>query len=187
MEQSKKKSLICRLTDIFATVLSTIRHGGQDLLNVAQKPQRSINDEGLALIKEFEGLKLTAYCDIGGVWTIGYGCTHCISHGMSISVEEAERRLKIDLIRFENGISECVKVPLNDNQFSALVCFSYNVGLQAFKDSHIFRALNMNELSMINDDLLKWDHVNGTEIEGLKRRRQAEADLFSKPIHSQLG
>ncbi|NJO39831.1 MAG: lysozyme [Cyanobacteria bacterium CRU_2_1] len=138
-----------------------------------------ISAKGLRLLKSFEGLELEAYIDAVGVWTIGYGTTTGVTPGMRITEAQAEEFLKRDLMKFENAVSKLVKVSLNDDQFSALVTFVYNVGDGAFADSTLLRLLNRRDYQGAADQLLRWNKGNGgVELAGLTRRRKAERALF---------
>jgi len=138
-----------------------------------------INDKGLKLIKDFEGCKLSAYKDIVGVLTIGYGSTGShVTPGLKISQEEADELLIKDLRRFEDGVEKLVTCKLNDNQFSALVCFSFNVGLGSLKSSTMLKLLNANDFTAAAEQFLRWDKAQGKKIAGLTRRRAAERALF---------
>lgn len=145
-----------------------------------------INEQGLRLLKNFEGLRLRAYLDPVGVWTIGYGTTSGVRPGMTITVQQAEELLKRDLIRFENIVDRYVKVPLNSNQFSALVSFVYNVGAGAFSGSTLLRLLNQNNYRGAADQLLRWVNAGGRSLPGLVRRRRAERALFLGQDFSQF-
>jgi lysozyme len=148
-----------------------------------------LSQNGLDLIKEFEGLRLKAYPDIGGVPTIGYGTTGPdIKLGMEITKAEAEDLLRQDVAAFEGGVSDLVKVAINQNEFDALVSFSYNVGLGALKSSTLLRLLNNGaDRSVVAAEFVRWNKVDGKPIEGLTRRRKAEQALFlTKPKHPQL-
>lgn len=148
-----------------------------------------LSQKGLDLIKEFEGLRLKAYSDVGGVPTIGYGTTGPdIKLGMEITQTEAEDLLRSDVEVFEQGVSNLVKVAINQNEFDALVSFSYNVGLTALQSSTLLRLLNDNsDRSVVASQFLRWDKVGNKSVEGLLRRRKAEKDLFlTKPKHPQL-
>lgn len=136
------------------------------------------NDKGLNLIKDFEGCRLKAYLCPAGVWTIGYGHTQGVKPDMVITQLDAERFLRQDLKRFEDAISTLVKVSLTPNQFSALVSFVYNVGINAFKNSTLLRKLNQKDYKGAANELLRWDKVNGKPLLGLTKRRIAEKDLF---------
>jgi lysozyme len=137
-----------------------------------------INAKGLELLKSFEGCKLTAYRDQAGVLTIGYGCTRDVVPGMTITQEEAEERLQQDLLDFEEGVSKLLTIEVSNNQFSALVCFAYNLGLGALKKSHLLSFLNQGMIKKASTQFVKWDLVNGMPDKGILRRREAERDLF---------
>ncbi|MGC1307903.1 MAG: lysozyme [Phormidesmis sp.] len=146
--------------------------------SVATGPKRT-NTNGLLLIKSFEGLRLKAYRDAVGIWTIGYGTTRGVKPGMQISEAQAEQFLQQDLARFEQAISDVINVPVNDNQFSALSSFTYNVGPGAFRSSTLLRLLNEgHDLRSTADQLLRWDKAGGKPLAGLTRRRKAERSLF---------
>lgn len=138
-----------------------------------------ISKKGLDLIKQFEGLELKAYKDSVGVVTIGYGSTgpH-VSMGMVITQEQAESLLKQDVSRFEKGVSELVKVPLNQNQFDALVSFSFNLGLGNLKSSTLLRKLNFLDYVGAANEFPRWNKAGGVVLKGLTRRREAEKALF---------
>jgi lysozyme len=139
---------------------------------------KKINQKGLDLIKTFEGLKLSSYDDGVGVWTIGYGHTRNIRPGITISKEQAELYLQEDLERFEAAVFWHVKVPLTDNQFSALVAFVFNIGASAFAYSTLLKFLNKARYTEAAQQFLRWDKAQGKVLPGLTRRRQAEMRLF---------
>ena len=139
---------------------------------------RQINADGLRLLKSFEGLRLRAYQDSVGVWTIGYGTTSGVRPGQVITEAQAEAFLKRDLDRFEAAVEDLVTVPLNDDQFSALVSFVYNVGEGALASSTLLRLLNRRDYQGAADQLLRWNKAGGAELAGLTRRRRAERALF---------
>lgn len=145
---------------------------------------RRINEEGLQLLRQWEGLRLEAYQDVAGVWTIGYGSTAGVREGQVITTMEALRRLKIDLYGAEHSVETLVEVPLTDNQFSALVSFVYNVGREAFKRSTLLKKLNKGDYASVPLELAKWTKakVNGKlqYVDGLANRRAAEAGLWAK-------
>lgn len=134
--------------------------------------------KGIALIKEFEGLRLKAYQCPGGVWTIGYGHTAGAKPGMVITKAQAEEYLKVDLIAFErylNGLG----LALNQNQFDALVSFIYNVGTGNFSSSTLLRKVRENpQDNSIMDEFLRWVYSKGRVLPGLQRRRLAEMKLY---------
>jgi lysozyme len=145
---------------------------------------RRINAESKELLKRLEGLKLEAYQDSGGVWTIGYGTTRDVTPGLHITQGTAEHLLDMDLLRFERCVSEAVRVDLSDNQFGALVIFAYNVGEQAFKTSTLLRKLNDGLYEEVPAQLARWNkvRVNGKleRSQGLANRRAAEAGLWAR-------
>ena len=134
--------------------------------------------KGIALIKEFEGLRLKAYLCPGGVWTIGYGHTAGVKSGMVITKAQAEEYLKADLIAFErylNGLG----LALNQNQFDALVSFIYNVGTGNFSSSTLLRKIRVNpQDNSIMDEFLRWVYSKGRVLPGLQRRRLDEMKLY---------
>lgn len=151
--------------------------------NVAEpKGSKHINEEGFKLLTAFEGCELTAYDDGGGVWTIGYGHTGGdVYEGLTISQTEAEDLLSEDLEKFESYVEDAVEVELNDNQFSALVCFCFNVGpgTEGFGGSTLLRLLNEGDYQGAANQFPVWNKVNGEPWLGLTRRRSAEQALFS--------
>ena len=144
---------------------------------------RHINTEGLSLIKNYEGLRLWAYKPVPTEkwFTIGYGHTgKDVTPNMTITKQQAEDLLKKDLSRFEQGVESCVKVSITDNQFSALVSFAYNCGVDAFKNSTLLKKLNNKDYTSASNEFLKWNKANGKPLAGLTRRRNAERNLFLK-------
>lgn len=139
---------------------------------------RHINTAGLNLLKSFEGLQLTAYLDPVGVWTIGYGTTSGVYQGMNISQAQAEALLQTDLHRFETAVADEVTRPITENQFSALVSFTYNVGAGAFASSTLLKLLNQGDIQGAANQFLVWVYAGGIVLPGLARRRRAERLLF---------
>ena len=134
--------------------------------------------KGIALIKEFEGLRLKAYKCPGGVWTIGYGHTAGVKPGMVISEAQAEEYLKADLIAFEKYLNS-LGLAINQNQFDALISFIYNVGTGNFSRSTLLRKVRANpQDNSIMDEFLKWVYSKGRVLPGLQRRRLAEMKLY---------
>lgn len=141
------------------------------------------SDKGIALIKQFEGCKLTAYRDSVGVWTIGYGWTQPVDGkpiraGMTIKQETAERLLKTGLVSYESDVSRLVKVGLTQEQFDALVSFTYNLGARSLSTSTLLRKLNAGDYAGAADEFLRWNKAGGKVLNGLTRRREAERALF---------
>lgn len=141
------------------------------------------SEKGIALIKQFEGCKLTAYQDGVGVWTIGYGWTQPVDGkpiraGMTIKQETAERLLKTGLVSYESDVSRLVKVGLTQGQFDALVSFTYNLGARSLSTSTLLRKLNAGDYAGAADEFLRWNKAGGKVLNGLTRRREAERALF---------
>ncbi|MGU3577269.1 lysozyme [Brucellaceae bacterium C25G] len=144
---------------------------------------RRINAAGLSLIQQWEGLKLTAYKDVAGIWTIGYGHTSAagapqVKQGMQITKAEASRILRSDLAKFEKRVSDLVKVPLSDNQYAVIVSFDFNTG--ALHKSTLLKKLNKGDYNAVPAELAKWVNAGGKRVQGLVNRRAAEAGLWAK-------
>lgn len=145
--------------------------------------------EGIALIKEFEGLRLKAYPDPatgGDPWTIGYGTTSMagvgkVKKGMVISEVQAESMLIRSLEAFELGVQRALKVAPSQQQFDAMVSLAYNIGLTNFSRSSVVKYLNAGLVEKAAGAFLLWNKAAGKVMPGLTRRRQAERDLFLKP------
>jgi lysozyme len=140
-----------------------------------------ISDAGIALIKEFEGVRLEAYPDPAtgaDPWTIGVGHTGPDVHrGLVIDEARVDELLRADLDKFER----CVSVAVNDipqNQFDACVALAFNIGCRAFSSSTLARKLASGDASGAADEFLKWDMAAGHHMAGLTRRRRAERALF---------
>ena len=145
-----------------------------------------INNKGLNLIKEFEGLETKAYRDAADVLTIGFGHTKGVNEGDTITEQIATAMLDKELREYEGYIDDMVNVPLNPNQHAALVSFVYNTGPNAFSKSQLLKRLNEGKYDQVAKEMARWNkaRVDGelTELEGLTRRRQAEADLFDEDV-----
>jgi lysozyme len=144
-----------------------------------------VTEEGLALIREWEGFRGRAYRDAVGVWTIGFGHTSMagapeVSPGMEISKEQAEKILARNVEAFARGVAGAVTVTLSGNEFSALVSFAYNVGLGNFRGSSVLKALNAGDRAAVPRRLQLWVKAGGRTLPGLVKRRAAEAALFLK-------
>lgn len=141
------------------------------------------NERGINLIKAFEGCVLTAYQCPAKKWTIGYGHTgkvegKPITKGMRITEEKAAALLKEDLAIFERSVEGLVKVKLTENQFAALVSFTYNVGAGNLKKSTLLRKLNAGDYSGAAAEFTKWNKAGGVVLAGLTRRRKEEQTLY---------
>jgi lysozyme len=138
------------------------------------------NSTGLALTRSFEGLRLTAYQDCVGVWTIGYGHTGPeVYHGQCISETEAESLLRSDLASAIKCVRKAVQVDLAEHQFDALGDFCFNVGRRNFLGSSLLRYINQGEFDSAAAQFGLWVHAGGKVVPGLVRRRAAEAALFA--------
>ena len=133
-------------------------------------------------MESFEGLRLKAYYDQRHIPTIGYGHTGAdVFINDTITQEEADNLLAIDLHHAESAIYTYVKVALNQNQFDALVSLIYNIGSGAFSTSTVLRLLNANDIDGAADAFLMWDKTNGAVNQGLLNRRKAERTYFLAP------
>ena len=136
------------------------------------------SNEGISLIQKFEGCELEAYQCSAGVWTIGYGHTKDVVEGMTITKEQAEQMLVDELHEYENYINEYVTVALSQNQFDALVSWVYNLGPANLKASTMLKVLNSGKYEDVPAQMKRWNKAGGKVLEGLIRRREAEACLF---------
>lgn len=141
--------------------------------------KNNISDEGIRLIKHFEGCELTAYLCSANVLTIGWGYTKNVQEGDVWSQEKADYMLEEELIEYSEYVNDLVKVPLNQNQFDALVSWVYNLGPTNLQSSTLLKVLNAGEYDSVPEQILRWDKANGQRLEGLARRRKAESLLFS--------
>ena len=138
----------------------------------------NISKEGLALIKKFEGCELKAYRCPANVLTIGYGVTKGVTEDMEITQQEADEMLAGELIEYTEYINNMVKVALNQGQFDALTAWIYNLGPTNFKDSTLLRVLNEGRYNEVPQEIKRWNKANGQVLNGLIKRREAEALLF---------
>jgi lysozyme len=150
-----------------------------------------MTEEGLALIRQFEGFRSQAYRDAVGVWTIGFGHTAMagppeVKPGMTVSRREGEAMLKRDVARFADGVRGRLTVQLSPQQFSALVSFAYNVGLGNFARSSVLKAANARDLNAVPRRLALWNKAGGRVLPGLVRRRAAEGALFASAKGARL-
>jgi lysozyme len=156
------------------------------------------SDNGRKFIESFEGLILQAYDDandrivhpgqtIKGVLTIGYGHTSAagppqVFIGQSIAQDEADSILAADLAKVEDQVNNLVTVPLNQNQFDALVSFQFNTGWLGHPGCSLLRALNSGNYQLADEDFMLYDRAGGNVLQGLIRRRAAEKALFNQEI-----
>ena len=138
-----------------------------------------ISTEGISLIKKFEGCELESYQCAAGVWTIGFGSTHNIEEGMNISKDRAEELLLEDIAEFEESVLESVDMPMSQHQFDALVSWTFNLGPSNLKASTMLKVLNKGDYEDVPEQIKRWNKAGGKVLDGLIRRREAEALLFS--------
>ena len=137
-----------------------------------------LSEAGLKLIKRHEGLRTRAYLCPAGVWTIGYGSTGAgIGPGLTISVEQAEARLKADLARFEEAVGR-LALPASQNQYDALVSLVFNIGIEAFARSTLLRLHRAGDHRAAAAQFERWIQAGGRKLPGLVRRRAEERALY---------
>ncbi|HFF8969427.1 lysozyme [Serratia marcescens] len=142
-----------------------------------------ISKSGIELIKRFEGLRLKAYQDSVGVWTIGYGWTQPVDGkkvgpGMQIDQATADRLLKCGVVQYEQGVNQLVKVHITQGQFDALVSFAYNLGLRSLSTSTLLQKLNAGDKQGAAGQFVRWVNAGGKHLDGLVARRAAEREMF---------
>lgn len=151
---------------------------------------RTISDDGIELIKRFEAFRPSWYQCAANVWTCGYGHAETSRDGevteadlpvgfsVPLTEEGAEELLQRDLERYERAVDENVEDELSQSQFDALVSFCYNVGIGAFRGSTLLKRVNQADHEAAADQFLRWKYADGEVLEGLLRRRKAEAALY---------
>ena len=144
-----------------------------------------INNKTEELIVFYEGERLNSYRDTGGIWTIGVGHTSDekfkVAKGQTISKNFSRELLRHDLKEAENFVKTLVKVPLYENQYGALVSFTFNLGGGSLKISTLLKKLNAGNYKAIPSELNKWVFDDGVKLAGLVKRRKAEGDLWNTP------
>ena len=153
-----------------------------DMLGIATD-EMHISPSGIDLICNFEGKRLTAYDDGVGVWTIGFGTTVYpngikVKKGDTCTEAQAKAYMAHDLKKFESAVNNAVTVPLNQNQFDALVSLAYNIGTNAFSGSTLVKKLNSNDFRGAADQFDVWVNAGGKRMQGLVNRRAKENALF---------
>ena len=145
---------------------------------------RTLDTFGYKLIQQFEGLKLKAYQDSVGIWTIGYGnITYLdgtkVKKGDEITREQADLMFKSTANKFALEVAKLINVCLTQNQFNALVSLAYNIGIGAFKGSTLLKKVNNNPNDKsIANEFLKWKYAGGKVIQGLLNRRIKESEVY---------
>ena len=148
---------------------------------------RRINQRGEELVKHFEHLYLKAYKCPGGAWTIGWGHTGMkhgdgsVYPGLQITKERAQELFEHDMTQWQNSVQRLVTVPLNDDQFAALVSFDFNTG--ALHKSTLLKKLNKGDYDGAAEEFAKWNKAGGKTLRGLTRRRGSERNLFEGKEH----
>ena len=150
----------------------------EKLLQQKRNSTMNISQEGLSLIKKFEGCELEAYKCAAGVLTIGYGSTKGVKEGDTITQEEADKLLLHEMEEYEGYINDAVTVDLKQNQFDALVSWVFNLGPANLKASTMLKVLNNKEYDDVPAQIKRWNKAGGKVLQGLIRRREAEALLF---------
>ncbi len=145
-----------------------------------------LDESGLDLIKEFEGCILHPYLDSAGVPTIGYGQTYYPDTGVKVTMDDADITqdqaddMLLQMVQpFEDAVSDAVTIDMTQNNFNALVSFTYNIGINGFKKSTVLRLVNQG----VSDDSLKaaflmWDKAGGEVNQGLVNRRNKEYEVY---------
>ena len=153
-------------------------------IRVAKKPKcggiinMHISEEGKSLIKKFEGCKLEAYLDAVDVPTIAYGRTKGVRMGDVCTQEQADAWLEEELEEYGGYVNDAVKVPLTQNQFDALVAWTYNLGPTNLNKSSMLVEINNENWDEVPAQMRRWNKAGGQVLEGLERRRLAESMLF---------
>jgi lysozyme len=172
----------CRFDERGALDVEILRGAFETRLGRCHSMSRQINARGLSLVKHFEQLFLKAYRDEVGIWTIGWGHTGLqhkdgtVYEGRFITREKAEELLRYDMHQFETRVETFVRVPIDDDQFSALVSFDFNTG--GLESSTLLKLLNAGDDAGAADQFLRWNKAGGKELKGLTRRRISERNLF---------
>jgi lysozyme len=135
---------------------------------------------GETLTERFEGCSLTAYPDVKGTWTIGYGHTGGVQPGQTCTQEQADEWLQIDIQGAVRTVQTLVKVPLTQDEFNALVDFVFNIGSGNFAASTMLARLNLSDYAGAAAQFERWDLAGGNVIQGLLNRRIAEENEFNE-------
>ena len=144
------------------------------------------SQEGISLIKSFEGCELTSYRCSANVSTIGFGHTAGVSDGDTCTQEEAETMLADDLVEFEDYVKKYVEIDLQQHEFDALVAWTYNLGPSSLRESTMLKELNNNNHDEVPRQIKRWNRAGGEVLDGLIRRREAESLLFKNEAWEQV-
>lgn len=135
--------------------------------------------KGIEVLKHFESLRLEAYQDSVGVWTIGYGHIKGVQSGDIITESQAEEMLVEEMPEYEGYVNKAVQVPLTQDQYDALVVWTYNLGGGALRSSTLLKKLNAGEYDEVPAQMKRWNKAGGKALRGLTRRRWSEAHLWA--------
>ena len=138
----------------------------------------NLSQNGVALIKRFEGCKLEAYQDIVGVWTIGFGFTKGVKPGDRMTMAECESRLLTEVREYEAAVLRACTVAPNQNQFDALVSFAWNIGIAGMSGSSVIKYHNKKDIVNAMKSFALWNKAGGKVVQGLVNRRAAEAAIY---------
>ena len=152
-----------------------------------QQKVKTVSNSGIDLICSFEGLRLNAYDDGVGVWTIGFGTTIYpngikVKKGDTCTEAQAKAYMAHDLKKFESAVNSAVTVSINQNQFDALVSLAYNIGTSGFKNSTLVKKLNAGDIRGAAAQFDVWNKGGGKRMQGLVNRRAVERKLFEKAL-----
>ena len=152
-----------------------------------QQKVKTVSTAGINLICSFEGLRLNAYDDGVGVWTIGFGTTIYpngikVKQGDTCTEAQAKAYMAHDLKKFESAVNSAVTMSINQNQFDALVSLAYNIGTNAFKNSTLVKKLNAGDIRGAAAQFDVWNKGGGKVMQGLVNRRAVERKLFEKAL-----
>jgi lysozyme len=139
-----------------------------------------LSKAGADLIKKYEGCRLKAYKCPAGVWTIGFGHTGNVKEGQVINQVQADALFDKDVQKFVEGVNKLVKVEINQNQFDALVSFTYNLGIGALKKSTLLQYVNKKQFDKAANEFDRWNKAGGEVLKGLVNRRNSEEALFEE-------
>lgn len=134
----------------------------------------ALSASALVGIASWEGFVGSAYQDIVGVWTIGFGTTEGVKAGQKIDPVKALQRKISDVQKFEGAIKQCVTVPLHQYEYDSYLSLAYNIGPNAFCNSTLVRKLNASDYAGACKEILRWDRAGGKVVRGLTNRREAE-------------
>jgi len=146
--------------------------------------KRRVNQAGIDLIKQYEGLRLVCYLCSAGVPTIGYGSTRGLTKAdvgvFKITEAQAEERLEADVEKAADAVERLITAQINDNQFAALVSFTFNLGSGALAKITLRMKINDGHIESAPVEFARWNRARGKVSRGLVRRRAAEAELFQR-------